>query len=330
MTAAANWKTQYDLTFAQSGVGSDFSGTVVTINGAVYGGAGYSVWANPGDVYTFSYASPLVVSANGERYVLTGVNGNSTASSLTVSGAATVTGAYKTQYYLLVTSTYGSPSPLSGWFDSGTSIPEVVATPVSGGSGTQYVCTGWSGTGSVSTSGSVSVETFTISAPSTIAWNWETQYLVSFAVSPSGAGTTSPSGTSVWENAGPLSMTVTPNSGYTFLSWSSDTVNINSENEASMIATINGPGTLTANLVSTPTATPTVTPTPTTSPTPSPSPTPTPSPSPTTGPSSSPTQAPHVVNSNATILYVSVGVVIAAIVVVGLAATLLLRRRKLK
>jgi uncharacterized repeat protein (TIGR02543 family) len=172
-TATANWQTQYYLTFAQSGVGSDFSGTVMTVNSTVYNNTGFAAWANPGDVYTFSYASPLVVTANGEQYLLTGVSGNNTASILTVSAATTVTGAYKTQYYLTTTSAYDSPSPANGWYDSGSSISAFVSSPVPGASGIQWVCTGWSGTGSVPASGSTSALTFTIRAPSTITWNWQ-------------------------------------------------------------------------------------------------------------------------------------------------------------
>ena len=109
-TATANWQTQYYLTFVQSGVSSDFSGTVVTVNGTVYGLGGFSAWVNPGNVYTFSFASPLVVTADGEQYLLTGVSG-STVSPLTVSAPTTVTGAYVAQYYFTATSTYGVPSP---------------------------------------------------------------------------------------------------------------------------------------------------------------------------------------------------------------------------
>jgi peptidoglycan/xylan/chitin deacetylase (PgdA/CDA1 family) len=297
-TATANWITQYLVTFAQSGVASDFSGAVMTVNGTNYGGAGFTTWANTGDVYTFSYvASPLVVTANGKQYLLTGVSGNSSASSLTVSAAATVTGAYKTQYYLTMTSAYDSPSPLSGWFDSGSSITGSVATPVSGGTATQYVCTGWSGTGSVPASGSASAVTFTISAPSTITWNWKTQYIVSFAVNPSAAATTNPSGTNLWQDPGTYSISATPNYGYTFSSWTTDTGNITFEfpTLSSTTTTINGPGTITANLATTPIPTPTHIPTPSASPSISPSPTLPPSQSPTIIPPSSPSQSPSTV-----------------------------------
>jgi len=97
-----------------------------------------------------------------------------------MSNPITETANWKTQYYLTVSSPYDSPTPTSGWFDSGTGITESVTSPVSGGSGIQYVCTGWSGTGSVPASGTASSDTFTITAPSSIVWAWETQYTITF------------------------------------------------------------------------------------------------------------------------------------------------------
>ena len=326
-TAVANWQTQYNLTFAQSGVGSDFLGTIITVNGTNYDRTGFTTWANSSDIYTFSYAPQLVVAANSKQCLLTGVSGNSSASSFSVTQATTITGAYKTQYYFTAASAYDSPSPLSGWFDSGSSLNGFVASPVSGGSGVQYVCTGWSGSGSVPASGSASAVTFTISAPSTITWNWKTQYLVSFAVSPSGEGTTSPSGTNTWQDAGSISISGTGSYGFKFSSWATDTGNITfgNLNAGSTSATINGPGTITANLATVPTPTPTPTPTPSASPSPSPSPTVSPTQAPTNSPSSSPTQSPSAAYNIGT--YAVIGVVVALILVGVVAAVIVIRKR---
>ena len=72
------------------------------------------------------------------------------------------------------------------------------------------------------------------------------QYKVSFAVT--GSGSTSPTGSDVWENAGSLSITATPNTGYSFSSWSSNagSITFNSANSASTRSTIGGTGTITA------------------------------------------------------------------------------------
>ncbi|MCJ7632958.1 hypothetical protein MUP77_11280 [Candidatus Bathyarchaeota archaeon] len=42
-TFTANYKTQYKMSFSQSGIGSDFSGTVVKIDGANYALSSLSV-----------------------------------------------------------------------------------------------------------------------------------------------------------------------------------------------------------------------------------------------------------------------------------------------
>ncbi len=84
---------------------------------------------------------------------------------------------------MTVNSPFDSPSLVSGWFDSGAGITESITSPAPGVSGTQYVCTGWTGSGSVPASGSVSSVTFTITQASTITWNWKTQYTVTFGYS---------------------------------------------------------------------------------------------------------------------------------------------------
>jgi uncharacterized repeat protein (TIGR02543 family) len=128
------------------------------------------------------------------------------------------------QCYLTVTSAYDSASTSSGWFDSGTNITESVTSPVSGGNGIQYVCTGWNGTGSVPASGAASAVTFAITTNSTITWNWKTQYYLSV---DSAYGTLGGAG---WHDSGStayaalLSGTLSGGSGiqYVFTGWSGD------------------------------------------------------------------------------------------------------------
>ena len=166
-TASTLWQTQYNLTVTQSGVGSDYTGTLVTVNGNAYAGPGFSTWANANAIYTFSYTSQAVVSNTTTQYLITGVTGNTSLISVTVSAPATVTANYKAQYYLTVNSQYDSPSPTSSWYDNNTSITAFVSSPASG-----FICSGWSGSGSVPVSGSSSATSFAITAPSTITWNW--------------------------------------------------------------------------------------------------------------------------------------------------------------
>jgi hypothetical protein len=173
-TITWNWKTQYYL----------------TVNSA-YGTPGGAGWYGSGSTAYATLASGTVSGGSLVQYVFTGWSVSASGSGLTsnaiaMNAAKTATANWKTQYYLTVTSAYDSPSPSSGWFDSGTNITESVTTPTPGSSGTQYVCTGWSGSGSVPASGAASSVTFTISAGSSIAWNWKTEFQVTF--SQSGVG----------------------------------------------------------------------------------------------------------------------------------------------
>jgi len=102
--------------------------------------------------------------------------------------AHTATAHYVQQYYLTVTSPYNEPTPKSDWFDAGTEITASVTSPWPVDAvGTRYVCTGWTGTGSVPASGTESSVKFTINAPSSITWNWKTQYEITVTASPDGA-----------------------------------------------------------------------------------------------------------------------------------------------
>lgn len=167
-TATANWKTQYYLN-----VSANF-GSVTPSSG----------WQDANSNVTISALAPS--SQAGERYVLNDWTGAGSGSytgadvqpSLTMNGPVNETASWTRQFMLTVTSAYGSPSPTTGWFDAGTSIHVSIMSPVAGSIVTQAVCTGWTGTGSVPTSGTTNTTQFTITQPSTLTWNWTTQYLL--------------------------------------------------------------------------------------------------------------------------------------------------------
>jgi uncharacterized repeat protein (TIGR02543 family) len=143
-----------------------------------------------------------------------------------------------------VSSAHGSPIG-QGWYNAGVTANAGLASgTVSGGAGTQYVFTGWSADASGSAFSSSNA--ITMNGPKTATANWKTQYQVTFALS--GGGSNSPTGSNVWENAGSLSITATPNAGSTFSSWSSNTgsITFSNANSASATATIGGTGTITA------------------------------------------------------------------------------------
>ena len=170
MKAIASWTTQYYLTMS-------------TNFGDVSPGSG---WYDVGSAVTITATAPAA--GPGEQYAWNGWTGGGTGGSytglnnpannaVTMSGPVSEAASWTRQFYLIVTSAYDSPDPVSGYFEYGTPITASVTSPVSGGTGIQYVCTGWSGgTGSVPTSGTTASTTFTITAYSSITWNWVTQY----------------------------------------------------------------------------------------------------------------------------------------------------------
>ena len=193
---AAFFARVYQVTFASSGIGGD-TGTavIVTVNGVGYQQSQLPYTGSYGSGTLISYAFVSTVSGGlGKQYVwmsTLGLGQTGRTGSFTVSAVGTVTANYKTQYYLTVTSAHDLPMPTSGWFDAGMSIPASVTTPAEQSGGTRHRCTGWTGTGSVPSSGSVSSVTFTIGAPSSITWNWMAQYYLavnSAYGSPTGSG----------------------------------------------------------------------------------------------------------------------------------------------
>jgi len=128
VTVTGNYVTQYSVTFDQTGLDSSATGTVVTANagGKTFGDLPYILWVDNGSSVTYSYSSLVASATSGKRFVLTSVAGS--VSPITVTSAVTVTGNYKTQYYLTVitapTGLNPAPTPISNWYDAGTNVVE--------------------------------------------------------------------------------------------------------------------------------------------------------------------------------------------------------------
>ena len=119
-------------------------------------------------------------------------NGGGQTQTYTVTGAATVTANFLAQYTLTVASAHDAPNPSGVTYrDAGSSVTASVTTPADVVGSMRYRCTGWTGTESVPASGSTNSVTFTMSAPSTITWDWKTQYLLT--IKTSGVGDAIPS-----------------------------------------------------------------------------------------------------------------------------------------
>jgi hypothetical protein len=235
-SVVGNYIVQNQITFDQVGVDSDFTGTVVTIDTVSYAKTQLPIsfsWS-VGSIHNFTFQSPLVVGAGGKQYVWTSTTGLSTLQNgpITVSTYGSIIGHWQTQYYLTVASAHDSPSPAVGdtWYDAGTLVTASVSSPADQSGGTQFRCTGWSGSGSVPGSGTGLTTTFNINAASSITWNWQTQYYLTVVTDPSGIDSPSgagwyDSGASATISTGAFADIVPGSSRYRFNGWATTNVN---------------------------------------------------------------------------------------------------------
>ena len=145
------------------------------------------------------------------------------------------------QYSVILSSnpSNGGTTSGGGTYNSGSSVT-VTATPNSG-----YTFSNWTENGSqVSTSSSY---TFTISSSRTLVANFAaippTQYTVSLSSNPSNGGTTSGGGT--YNSGSSVTVTATPNSGYTFSNWTENGAQVSTSTSYAFI--ISGNRNLVAN-----------------------------------------------------------------------------------
>jgi hypothetical protein len=176
------------ITFSQVGVGTDFTGVVLTVDDTDYyvSDLPKSFTWDVGTDHSFEYYSPLTV--NGKRYVWTSTEELSTEQSGTihVTGDGTVTAYYKTQYYLTVVSPYDMPGG-EGWYDEdATAYATLASGIVDLAPGKRAVFTGW--TGDASGTGLTS-DAITMSGPKTATALWVIQWYLDVYVDPPEAGT---------------------------------------------------------------------------------------------------------------------------------------------
>src|SRR5437773_4603170 len=197
-TIAGTYKVQFQLTFAQSGIGADSTGTVVTVAGnpKTAGDLPFSAFYDPGVTVTYTYADPVASTVAGQRYVLT-TPAATPASPITVSGAATITGTYKVQFQLtFVQSGIGADStgtavtvagnpktagdlPFSAFYDPGVTVTYAYADPVASSvAGQRYALT---------TPAPSPASPITVSGAATITGTYKVQFQLTFAQSGIGA-----------------------------------------------------------------------------------------------------------------------------------------------
>ncbi len=199
-----------------------------------------------GSTHTLEAYSPVVVGNEKYIWLRWEINGNSlytqTLSYTVPSGsspsALPITAYYQVQHYLAINSAHGSPTG-EGWYNDGKTAYFSVTSPDTAAA-IRYVTTGYSG----NAIGSGDHGSIVMGAPKTVTFGWDTQYQVSFAVNPSGGGKTNPSSIDYYNAGTSLEIHATANTGYFFDSWTAtETISITDSTHA----TINSPGTITAN-----------------------------------------------------------------------------------
>jgi hypothetical protein len=242
-TYTADFTTQYQLTTAASPSGG---GTVTPSSGQYYNsGAVVNLQANANNGYVFANWTGSVQ------------NANSAATTVTMSGAESVTANFSANVNVTIasmpsglafstsgpgcTTASGLTTPLTLQWTPNSSCTVAFGSPQAGGSpspGTQYVFSSWAD-GPTAASRSIN----TPASAATYTANFTTQYQLTTGVSPVGAGTvTPPSG---WVNAGTVNLQANTNSGYVFANWTG--ASVQNANSASTTINMTGPATVTAN-----------------------------------------------------------------------------------
>lgn len=128
-TCTWNWKTQYQVAITSSGIGSDSSGTVATLNGQAKTQAQlpYSNWFDSGYSLPYAFSSP-VSAGTGKQYAWASTSGlgqTLQSSTFTVSGTGTITGTYIAQYAKTLQESTSATPTLTRLLGVGRTLSEV-------------------------------------------------------------------------------------------------------------------------------------------------------------------------------------------------------------
>ena len=151
-TISFSWIEQFYITVDNSGHGTPSAG---------------SGWVDKGSSFSTTVTSPADVVSGVSQWV----TASPTLSIADVEAAQTLAFSWTEQWYLAVANGgYGSAVG-EGWYNDQSSVTVSIVSPVYEG-GHWYGCTGYTGSGSLSSGGSGNSVTFTIGSASSISWVW--------------------------------------------------------------------------------------------------------------------------------------------------------------
>ena len=175
-TAVAHYVKQYKL--------------IMSTNFGTTSPSAGSYWYDVGSVVSISATAPSVI--DGEQYVWLGWTGSGTisytgmnnAASVTMDSPITETASWRHEYRLTMATNYGTTSPSLGdhWYGVGTPVPIQAFAP-SVITGEQYVWNGWTGTGTVSYTGTANPSSVTMNSPISETASWTHQFLLTIKTS---------------------------------------------------------------------------------------------------------------------------------------------------
>ena len=184
-----------NISFNQVGIGPDFAGTIVAVDGINYTRLQLPIsftW-ELNSIHIFAFQSPLIIGANSKQYVWKSTTGlsNQQDDSITATVCGCIVGNYKTQYYLTVKTNPAEVSMLNtaavsgqGWYDSGTTATVDAVQDVDKISGqSRYDFRSW--TRAIPT-GVGNKATVPIYCPRTVTANYLPQYSLTVVTDPPG------------------------------------------------------------------------------------------------------------------------------------------------
>ena len=199
VTSPSGQTYQFNPVSADGSLTATFAINTYTITvTSAYGNPTASAFVNAGDSFTASVTSPESAGV-GQQWICTGysIDGASVVSGTSytftdIQSSHTITFNWQEQYYLTTSTNFGSVTPVSGWYDAGSTVT-LSATAPTAGSGEQYLWNGWTGTGTISYSGNDNPATnaVTMNGPINEAASWTHQYYLTVS---SAYGSTTGSG----------------------------------------------------------------------------------------------------------------------------------------
>jgi len=204
------------LTLTNNSTGAVLDGTLQLLPEGTFAptiGTSFDLLDNPSVLGTKKFAAvSLPALPSGQQW---NTNALYTTGNVTVEAAP---------YSLIVATPYGKANPPAGTntYDYGTNLTAALTnSPVLNGTTTQYVCRGWSGTGSVPSSGtSTNTASFTLTTNSTLTWLWTTNYWLDTATNGNGSVNVSDG----WKtNGASVQITAAPGADWLFTAWSGNT-----------------------------------------------------------------------------------------------------------